>query len=736
MKKVLIITGISLVVIIAAISFAISPIAEWYVEKNSKELVGRKVTMDNLSVNIFSGRLQIEKFTMFEADDSSPFVTFDLFDVNVKMLGFLASKVNVEHVLLSGANIHVIQNGDYFNFNDIIDFFSSDSTKTEQDTIEESSDWDVVINDIHLDHSYLYYQDKEVGSEWNLKDISIVIPGIDLSDLQADMGLQLDFLNGGKLATNIKYDTEKSLYDLKLDIQNFRLTPILPYLQQSFNVDSLNGVFSTKLNIKGSTDHVMEFDVNGILNVADFQLKDSQNKNLLTFDSVLTEIKHIDLVHNNIELNTLHVNGLSSYYEFFKDSSDNFTLLFKEDSTQNVDTVVVQTEEEPMKILIRDLKINNAHFDYIDNTLPQTFKYAINDICVSAENFTLANKNNVTLSALLQQSGKLKVKWIGSLEDMSNQNITISLNNLDLQSFTPYSLALFGNPITDGHISIQSQNIIVNNMLRGTNKVNIFNPKIGEKNKDIKAEYNIPLKMGIYVLTDKNGKVDLDLPVSGNVESPDFSYKKIIFKTLGNLLVKVAASPFNALKSSDDNLSQILISSTATEFTDEEYAKFGQIGALQQEKPELKLYVTQEILYSSAIKEYCLLELKKNMAIQDPTNQITEDNANDLLVREKYSAIPNKSPELQKFADEQMTQKGLKITNKQSIEQKAIALYEQEMKTTILKDMNWRNTLLHTYLTKQCSLSDTTVSISSYLIENDTSSNFKDNYRIDWKLTE
>lgn len=736
MKKVLIIIGISLVVLIAIITFSISPIAKWYVENNSKDLVGRKVSMEHLSLNIFSGRLQIDDFTMYEVDDKSPFISFKLFDVNVSMLGFLVSKVNVEHVLLSDANIRIIQNGDYFNFNDIIDFFASDSTEIEQDTLEEPSDWDIVINDIHLDHSFLYYQDKEVGSEWNLKDISIIIPGIDLSDLQADMGVQLDFLNGGKLATNVKYDTEKSLYDLKLDIQNFQLSPILPYLQQSFNVDSIGGVFSTKLNLKGSTDHVMEFDVNGTLNIADFKLKDNQDKYVTSFDTLSTEIKHIDLVHNNIELNKLHINGFSSYYELFKDSTDNFTLLFKEDTTQTSDSTVAQEEEEPLKVLIRDLKINNAHFDYIDNTLPQKFNFAINDICVSSENFTLSNQNNIILSALLQQSGRLKIKWIGSLENMSNQNITISLSNLDLQSFSPYSLALFGNPITDGHISIQSQNIIYNNMLRGTNKVNIFNPKIGEKNKDIKAEYNLPLKMGIYVLTDKNGTVDIDLPVSGNIESPDFSYKKIIFKTLGNLLAKVAASPFNALKSDSDNLNQVLISSTATEFTDEEYAKFAQIGALQQEKPELKLYITQEILYATTIKEYCMVELKKNMAIQDTTNGINENNVNDLLIREKYCSIPNKSPELLRFADNQMTKKGLKISNKQSIEQKAVALYEQTMKASILKDMNWRNTLLHTYLTKQCSLADTTVSISSYLIENDTTSSFKDNYRIDWKLNE
>ena len=740
MKKALIIIGISILALILIIAFGISPIAESYIEKNSKELIGRKAEMGDLSVNLFSGRLKIEDFTLYENNDTTPFVSFNFLDVNLNMLGLLGHKVEIEHVLLSHADITVIQNGDIFNFSDIIDFFSDTTATT--DTIEEPSSWAVIINDIHLDHSFLCYKDKEIGSEWNLKDISIIIPGIDLSDLQADMGLHLDFLNGGQLATNIKYDTDKSLYDLQLHIKNFQLSPILPYLQQSLNVENVTGTFSSDLAIKGSTEHVMNLDVNGDIRVKDFCLVDSLHKNVAAFDSVYTSIRHIDLINNKIELNKLHVLGFKSYYELFQDTTDNFTLLIKADTTaaQDSATEVAQTDtipEQPFALIIDDLQINNSEFLYTDNTLPQQFNYTISDIQVSAQKFNLNEKNDVTLTALLQNSGKLKIKWIGSIDDISNQNITVTVNNLDLQSFSPYSVAMFGNPITNGKISLQSQNIIINNNLRGTNKLNIFKPEIGDKDKSVSAEYKtVPLKMGVYVLTDKNGKADLDLPVSGNIDSPNFSYGKLIIKTLGNLLVKVAASPFNALKSGKENIEQVLISASSSEFNDEQYAQFAQIGALQKEKPKLKLILVQDVLYKPAIEEYCMVELKKNMAIQDENNPTNEQNANDLLIKEKYTAISSKAPELTAFADKLMQENGIKNKSKYTNEQKAVLLYETKMKEVLLKDMNWRNTLLHSYLTRQCSVADSVLSISSNLIESDTVKQFKDRYRIEWKLDE
>ena len=736
MKKILLIVAISIAVIIAIVAFAVSPIAKHFLINNSKELIGRKIDMENLSVNIFTGRLQVENFTLYEADDSTSFVAFDLFDVNVNLHKLLSKTAEIESVELSGADIRVIQNGNIFNFTDIIEFFYSDSTAT--DTVEEPSEWNVVINDIHLNHSYLYYQDQEIGSEWKLKDISLVIPGIDLSDLSTDMGLQLDFTNGGKLETTMKYNTEKALYDLQVKIQNFHLSPVLPYLQQSLNIENLDGKFSADLAIHGSSEHILNFDVTGLVSLSEFNMLDTLQRSAASFDSVATTIKQIDLINNKIELSSLYISGLHSYYEIFQDKNDNFSMLIKADTTQTQDSLAVAyadtTEEKPFVLIINDLRIANTNFDFIDNSLPQPFNYTISDICVSSTNFNITKQNTIEANAVLQNSGKLKLKWIGSIEDISNQNISVFLNNIDLQSFTPYSLAMFGNPITNGHISIQSQNVIINNRLRGTNKVSIFQPQIGDKDKSVKAEYNVPLKMGLYILTDKNGKVDLDLPISGNIDSPDFSYGKIIIKTLGNLLVKVAASPFNVLKNSNAQIDQVCFNATATEFSNEEYAQFAQLGTMLREKPELKLHLTQNLLYRDAVTEYSINELKKNMAIQDSTNHITEDNANELLIKEKYLAIPTKSEELRMFADKMLRERNITLQAKLTTEQKAVLIYENTVKQSITNDMQWRNSLVQNYLKTSCSVPDSSFKILSNIIENDTVKTFKNNYSVEWSL--
>ena len=241
--------------------------------------------------------------------------------------------------------------------------------------------------------------------------------------------------------------------------------------------------------------------------------------------------------------------------------------------------------------------------------------------------------------------------------------------------------------------------------------------------------------MGIYVLTDKDNKANFDIPISGNINSPSFSYGKLIIKTLGNLLVKVAASPF-AMIQNDSTIEQITFSVLETEFADEEYAQFAKLSTLQKEKPQLKVYLTQNVEYEPTLAEYCVIALKKDMAINDSTSNVTVANADDILIKEQYRAIPTKSVELTAFANKMMQQKGLANNDKLTNEERATMLYGEAMRSTILKDMNTRNALLHYYLTKQCTMPDTVLSITSNLIESDSVKISKNNYKVSWKIDE
>ena len=139
----------------------------------------------------------------------------------------------------------------------------------------------------------------------------------------------------------------------------------------------------------------------------------------------------------------------------------------------------------------------------------------------------------------MQKTGSAKLRWEGTLDDMNNQNITLWLTNLDLRDCGPYCEHYTAYPLTKGNLTFRSQNVIRNRYLDGTNHLDMFEPKVDKKRREIKAEMNIPLKQGLYVLKDKKGHVKMNLPVKGSLDSPEFSYRKIVLKAIGNVLLKV-----------------------------------------------------------------------------------------------------------------------------------------------------------------------------------------------------
>ena len=182
-----------------------------------------------------------------------------------------------------------------------------------------------------------------------------------------------------------------------------------------------------------------------------------------------------------------------------------------------------------------------------DLTMHRPFEYTVSEIRMRSRDFDPSKRNSMTVDARMQKTGSAKLRWEGTLEDMDNQNITLWLTNLDLRDFGPYCEHYTAYPLTKGNLTFRSQNVIRDRYLDGTNHLDMFEPKVDKKRREIKAEMNIPLKLGLYVLKDKKGHVKMDLPVRGSLDSPEFSYRKIVLKAIGNVLLKVVTAPFSFL---------------------------------------------------------------------------------------------------------------------------------------------------------------------------------------------
>jgi hypothetical protein len=133
--------------------------------------------------------------------------------------------------------------------------------------------------------------------------------------------------------------------------------------------------------------------------------------------------------------------------------------------------------------------------------------------------------------------------------------------------------------------------------LTATNKIVLNQLAFGEKVEG--ATTTLPVKLAVALLADKNGVIDLDLPVSGSINDPQFSLAGIIGKAIGNLLLKAVTAPFTLLASAfggsgSGELSHVEFAPGAATLDDAARASLDKIAKALAERPALKLTIVGE----------------------------------------------------------------------------------------------------------------------------------------------
>ena len=159
------------------------------------------------------------------------------------------------------------------------------------------------------------------------------------------------------------------------------------------------------------------------------------------------------------------------------------------------------------------------------------------------------------------------------------------------------------------------------------------------------AKLNLPIKAALYVLKDKDDKILIDMPVKGNVDNPEFNYMKVVWKTLGNLVVKVATSPAralgNALGLNGEGLDFIAIDPAQHGLTSEQYHTLGQLATISQSDSLIVLVLERrmpEAANDTVARHYDMLNLQILRYLQEqgvPEGQVRITNGEPPAAGEK-----------------------------------------------------------------------------------------------------
>ena len=596
--KIFAITIGSIFLLLLCITLLAGPIAKTYIEKHSKEICNRTISIEKVKINIFRGIASIQNFVILEEDDKSNFITFEELKVNINLAKLLSKTVKITEITLVRPHALIEQNGNQFNFTDIIHHFSSE----EKETTSSPSSWIVMLQNISLQDGFFSYKDVLKESYVGMKELSLAIPELSFGGEKSDADIHFKFENGGDFSLKMDYNLQKDQYNVNLIINQLGLDMLKPYLMDIINISDFTGLLTTHLQIQGSVKHLLELKAWGDLTLTNVSAIDIHKNPFAAIEKLQLDIQNIDLKNNCFHFDNLIISGVNCNYLITPEYNTLSLLTSTEQtntdhkdtiSTNNSDTN--QTTPSSYDVAIRNFEINSSSITYSDHTLKQKFHLPINQISATAKNITLNQPINLNLHALIGEGGVFDLQWQGTITNFSNQHIFVYLKNLRMKDISPYCVHYTAYPISDGILNFKSENNITNNLLQSENNLQIYNCKIDKKIKELDPEFNIPLRAALYVLTDRKGYVDLDLPVEGDIASPQFSFKKAIFKVLTNLMVKVATSPINFILNAEEKNQSIFadlsIPLDATEFSAVDYSKLNKITEFLKEKEKMNLTV-------------------------------------------------------------------------------------------------------------------------------------------------
>jgi len=369
---------------------------------------------------------------------------------------------------------------------------------------------------------------------------------------------------------------------------------------------------------------------------------------LTTWDTVRWEELEVNLEQHSVTMEKLSINKFSGRIHIREDGSINAQNIWKEEVGDKVEEIVEDLSlDKPWSVRIPTILITDSAVDFMDQSLPINFRTVISDLNGDILGIDTAPGTEATVDIKGSVDGYAPVALKGSAQPFSAPpalGLSLTFDGVDLALLTPYSSTYAGYAIDRGLLTLHLRYAMQDNHLEGDNKVLINQLKLGDKVDSDKA-MDIPLKLGLALLTDANGVIDLQVPVSGNVDDPEFKVGGVIFKAFVNILTKAVTAPFSLLANlvgSEDDLQRMTFASGSAELDEASKTKLGQLTSALTQRPGLTLVLTGR-LNVPADREGLQKNILQEQLIAaglSPDKLASKESAWEKAIAARYKSLP------------------------------------------------------------------------------------------------
>lgn len=540
-KKILRYTGLGFLGLLIVLLLLLPGLVKNYAVKNSRELLGRQISIDKLRINYFTGTMRIYDFNLYEANGQDVFVAFDTLVLNTAPYKYFGGVKALDRLYLEGLQVRVAKKDSTFNFDDLVAFHSAeDSSET---NAEDEEAFKYLLENLELKDAAFEYYDADLDHSTRIENLSLFIPVI-AWDQEHDSNADIAFRLGESAAVKASSDVNPGTGDFSstVEIDNLQLSAFYKYALEYATINSLEGTVNAVIELTGNVNSPLETLVSGEVEALKPLMTDPNSLGFLSAEKILCTLGEINYAKSSYIIEDLVFE--QPFLKFELDSvSNNLFRIFKYDSTDS--TVVESEAEQPLYYALNHVKVHQGRMDYTDNLTGQPFDYALSDIEIDTDSiFSNSEWVDILSTMVLNKRGKLKAEIGFNPADPDFATIDIAIEDFLLSDLNIYSSYYTGHSILTGDMFYFSDTRITDGQLQSENNLLIKGVAVENLKGGL---YAIPLKIAVWLLKDKNGDIELDIPVRGNLDDPTVDAWALVGTTLKKKLFDATDNPVKPL---------------------------------------------------------------------------------------------------------------------------------------------------------------------------------------------
>lgn len=419
-----------------------------------------------------------------------------------------------------------------------------------------SPDWDISLGQIVLTNAELDFEDRTLPTPGHvrLESLGLTLKGVDnQTETVIPTELSFGFASGGTLSyTGSISVLPEFRFNGEASVSHFSLPDLQPWLSQHARIDLGAGTLDLQAGVTGAPPTAMQLE--GSTLIEGLEMRDTvRNERLAALEALNIERFELDLEAPSIKTSPVQLKGAYGRIHIYEDLTTNLDgLAATEEDTTAVTEDGIDGNTTPgdgLGVAIAGIDIEDGAMDFADDTLPLPFSTSIRSLDgnLSTLSTSSSEPSSVNLAGQVDEFGEARIE--GTLDPWDftqSADISMIFRNLKMSSLTPYTIQYAGYAIEEGRLDLDLEYVLDRRKLRGDNNVVVRQLMLGEK-VGTPDGTSLPLKLAVALLTDSQGVIDVDLPVSGDLDDPTFEISGIVWKAIGNLITRIVTSPFRFL---------------------------------------------------------------------------------------------------------------------------------------------------------------------------------------------